>query len=237
MIREDSRHLERSTRRTAARSSVAVWLVRHGWPRLAVAGMVATSAAAGFGASQVLHDVGVTAMWVRYPLCVAAGYAVFLGMLGLCVRRAAHRITRHVERVRHDSARRQFRRNDHAPPQPLDEFLGDCLESAQHGDGGGDARASLLAVLGLTVVLICGYYIFTAPTLLSQVLVEGALVTALYRPTTRGPNTNWLTVALEETVLPAVMIALCLTVIGVVLRITAPEATNLVEVWRHVKAQ
>jgi hypothetical protein len=48
---------------------------------------------------------------------------------------------------------------------------------------------------------------------------------------------NWLTVALEETLLPAVMIAVCLTVIGAVLQVTAPEATHLAEVWRHLDAQ
>jgi hypothetical protein len=203
---------------------------------LAVAGVIAVSTAVAFGASLVLRDVGVTPMWVRYPLCVLLAYAVFLALLGLCVRRAAGRIRRHLERVRHDSTRRQFRRDDQAPPQPLDEFLGECLEGTQDG-GGGDARSYVLAVMGLTVVLICGYYVFTAPALLSQVVVEGALLTALYRPTTRGPDVHWLTVAVEETLLPALMIALCVTVIGTVFQITAPEASNLAEVLRHLEAR
>jgi hypothetical protein len=50
-------------------------------PRLQMALIVASAGAAGFFASVALLHLGLTALWLRYPMAAAAGYATFLLLL------------------------------------------------------------------------------------------------------------------------------------------------------------
>jgi hypothetical protein len=60
-------------------------LLRRGLPRFEMTVIVAGTGLAGFAASVVLLDAGISSMAMRYPLSVAIAYVVFLGLLRLWV--------------------------------------------------------------------------------------------------------------------------------------------------------
>lgn len=62
-------------------------LQRRASPRLHMLALVTATGAVGFGASFLLLHAGLTSMVVRYPLALAVGYAAFLGLVGLWLRR------------------------------------------------------------------------------------------------------------------------------------------------------
>ncbi len=118
MIRENCNHLNRHSRRFAVRTSVAIWLLRFRYPRLAIAAALLLASGVGFGTSYLLSRLGMSAMWLRYPIAFLASYFAFLCVLGMLATRAAHflRADRYVSR---DSRRRQFRSDDSVLPERI----------------------------------------------------------------------------------------------------------------------
>ena len=174
-------------------------------------------------------------MWLRYPLALAAAYGLFLTLLGWQSKRVARLITCHVDHVKRDSARRQFQRDDGPQAPDASDFV-DPICNALRDSVRQDARALpvvFIALLATTIILICIYFIWTAPLLLSELVVEGGLLASLYRPSARGTDADWLTIALEKTALPAVFMAVSLFFIALSFQIHAPQATTIVDVWRQ----
>jgi hypothetical protein len=240
VISETSDHLQHSSRRFAARASVALSVQRRGYPRLAVACALTASAAIGLGCSIGLRHCGLIAMWLRYPLALAASYIVFVALLGMFVRRAARRLLEDQDQIRRDALRLQFHRNDSELPDP-NALLDNVSEAAREaGRQEVDPRAAplfLMLLLSITVILVCVYYIWMAPVLLADVAVEGALVGWLYRPRFRASGSGWRQVAFEQTGVPAFLLALAFAATGVGFQLYAPQATTVAEVWQHVLQQ
>lgn len=231
--------LERSSRRFAVRTAIAFWLRRTGWPRLAVFAVVVLCSASGLGVSRLLRDWGVMAMWLRYPLAWGAAYGAFLMLVGALTSRAARRVKAASNPVRRETVRRQHHNRD-CRPRELSEVLDDCFERAREVERhlAHDQNALLgiaILVMSLTIVVVGVYYVWTAPTLIAELAVEGGLVAWLYRPISRGPRAHWLTVALEKTAIPALMIALVLCLCGVSFQFAAPNATSIVETVDQVR--
>jgi hypothetical protein len=205
-----------------------------------MAAVLTLAAVVGVSCSITLQFCGLSAMWLRYPLALATAYAAFLALLGVLVGRAARKLTGQCHHLRHDALRRQYRKGEPAPPE-LADFLDQFSDGMQ--DSGREVRdpraipAFVALWLSITVVLICIYFVWMAPVLLAQLIAEGALITSLYRPLARGLDPHWLSVALEETGGPTVIMAACLALTGVCFQLHAPAATNIVDVWRSVAQQ
>jgi hypothetical protein len=239
MLREDSRHLQRHSRRFAVRAAVAEWLTQRTWSRLTMAAVVALCTAVGISTSIGLRQIGLTSMGLRFPAAFAVSYSLFLFLLGLMVFRATNRIYAHQERLFRESQRHQCFSTS-TGRRDLGEVSTDCfapLRNAQNGNQDPRAIAGiLLFMLAATIVLICVYFVCVAPTFLAELIVEGACLAGLYRPRDRLAPFQWYPVALEQTVLPALAMAACFMVVGLSLQLSVPRAETVVDVWEHAAA-
>jgi hypothetical protein len=134
-----------------------------------------------------------------------------------------------------------------APPAPLASYAQQApaaVRSASAGgkSGGGsgfsfdfdlDEPAALLVLVALAVlaVAVLGaafYVLWTAPVLLAEVLVDGLLLTGLYRRLrkTEEPG-HWVFAAIRRTWIPAVIVALLFSFAGYLLQEAAPEARSI----------
>jgi hypothetical protein len=117
----------------------------------------------------------------------------------------------------------------------FDELVDGVTDGARECEFPRDPRAIPAIVtlfLAITVVLICIYFISVAPALLAELVAEGGLVAWLYRPKRFGPESRWLTVAIEQTGVAAVALAAAYLGCGIVFQLWAPDATSIVEVWQ-----
>src|ERR1041384_7449317 len=65
-------------------------LMRRGLPRVLMSLILAATGAAGFLVSFALLHMGVTRMWLRYPVAVLAAYGVFLFLLRVWLHLQRH---------------------------------------------------------------------------------------------------------------------------------------------------
>ena len=234
MIAENCDHLQRCSRRFAVRAGIAEWMTRRGYPRLAMAGALALSGLAGAAASVQLHRWGLSAMWLRYPVAFAAAYAVFVVALGRMALAVSRRLERYRKQVRGASNRHQIRSNPD-DSRGFDELVRGLEEGMREQQADPRALPAYLTILlALTVALVCVYFIWMAPILLAELIAEGALIGWLYRPMWRGPRPHWLQVAIEQTGMPAVLVALSFAATGLGFQLYAPRAETAGEVWQQM---
>jgi hypothetical protein len=95
-------------------------------------------------------------------------------------------------------------------------------------------------LLVIAVVAILGglfatlYVIYIAPALLAEILVDGVLVTGLYKQLKKIEQRHWLRAAVRRTLLPAILATILFTVAGYAMQKAVPEAHSIGEVWKHV---
>lgn len=110
------------------------------------------------------------------------------------------------------------------------------------GGAGLDLDLDELWFLVLALIAICGaliaslYVVFIAPALLAEILVDGLLVTTLYKRMKNVEQRNWLRSALAKTWLPLTFVVLFFIVAGYFLQKAAPDAHSIGGVWTSVTA-
>ncbi len=228
-------------------------LERDAWPRVQMALLVALTGAAGFLASFALLHAGLDAMWLRYPLAVGIAYAVFLLLLWLWLRTRAEDYADlplpsegsaaepGAASGAPDVALRSGGGGDFggggasagfdapASPGPLDDGLSFAGDAA---DEWAVPLALLLLVLGLALSSL--YVVYSAPVLMAELLLDGALATTLYRRLRVLETRHWLQTALRRTALPFGLTAAFLGAAGWAFHALAPQACSLGEVLRSL---
>src|SRR5260370_34195886 len=175
MVRDDCTHLQRHSRRFAARAGVAAWILQHDWPRTAMTVVITASVAVWFGLSEGLRWCGVSAMWLRYPVALVPAYALLLIILGLLARDTGRRLDSRRELLRRHSLRHQWHSEERDELTKFNDFVDDFSEGmrqADHGDGGAALPVALMMMLSATVVLVCTYFIWMAPIIIGELVVE-----------------------------------------------------------------
>ncbi len=143
-----------------------------------------------------------------------------------------------------------------APPAPLASYAQQApaaVRSASAGgkSGGGsgfsfdfdlDEPGALLVLLALLIlaVAVLGaafYVLWTAPVLLAEVLVDGLILTGLYRRLrkTEEPG-HWVFAAIRRTWIPALIVAALFSLSGHLLQKAVPEARSIGPAIRAVTA-
>jgi len=206
--------------------------------------MVLATACAGFLCSVILLRFGVTVMWLRYSLAVMGAYGVFLGLIyvWLLVAQDAFRVEVHVDAV--DA----LDGVDFAGGLSLPAPEPSVLEAPSSGGGSGGPDPSLdldgeglivVAVVAVTVgvaVVASVYVILQAPTLLAEVLLDGALSFGLYRRLRSLERRHWLESAVIRTRFPVFWVLLFFFIAGLVMQAYAPEAVSIGGVWARLQA-
>jgi uncharacterized membrane protein len=129
--------------------------------------------------------------------------------------------------------------------------------SVSSGGGGGGGAGDLLSgldfdvdsegcvffLLALALILagVCAslYVVYAAPLLLAEILVEGVLLSGLYRGmkrARRGGEGDWLGAALRRTWLPVLLTLLTFASAGYLLGRAAPRARSIGEAFRMVSS-
>lgn len=233
-------------------------LLRHGLPRLQMSILLALTGASGFLTSFLLLKSGVVSMALRYPVAVMVAYGVFLLLLRiwLALQRDGWRdvvdipdadmVELALDGVTSlgKGAGEGFSggggsfggagstANFHAPA-PLSSGGGEGSGLGFDLDFDVDEPAALLALLALLIlaVVVMGaavYVLWTAPVLLAEMLVDGLIMTGLYR---RLRNTeepaHWLLGAVRRTWIPALAVAILFSFAGHLLQKAVPEARSI----------
>lgn len=205
---------------------------RHSFPRLILALLLIAAGFCGFGLSALLLRMGVEQMGIRYPAGVIGGYAAFLLLLRMWVA---------WERRRFDPDNREFQDALREEPQePAFAFKPskrsswtDAIDLPSSGWDDGCLPALLIAaVLGL-VVLAC-LAIGGASVLISEVFIDIVLTGILYRKLRHAADGHWLGTAVRQTWVFVLGAAVCLSVIGFVLAISAPGAETIGQAVRQI---
>lgn len=117
------------------------------------------------------------------------------------------------------------------------EATGDGVGSLLDGIDLDEGLWIALVIVVLTGALLAALYVvYIAPVLLAEVLVDGVLVTGLYRRVKKADQRHWLRTAVRKTLLPAIIVAVCFAVAGYAMEQIAPEARSVGEVWRYAQS-
>ena len=135
---------------------------------------------------------------------------------------------------------------------PACDAGGATVGGSSGGGGGSDLLSGLdiadadegcvffLLALALIVAgtLAALYVVYAAPVLLAEILVEGVLLSGLYRGMrkVRRGGGNWLGAAVRRTWLPVLLTLLTFAAAGYFLQRAAPRARSIGEAWRMVNS-
>ncbi|MBA2341523.1 MAG: hypothetical protein H0V88_14135, partial [Pyrinomonadaceae bacterium] len=92
----------------------------------------------------------------------------------------------------------------------------------------------VVAILGSLVAAF--YVVYIAPALLAEILVDGLLMTGLYKRLKGIEQRHWLRAAIRRTLLPVLLVATLFTIAGYAMQRAAPEARSIGDVWEHIRA-
>ncbi len=132
-----------------------------------------------------------------------------------------------------------------SPQLPSNDGFADASGSDSFGELGSAADVAeaeelviplLVIALAMGLALSSFYVIYSAPTLLAELLLDGALSATLYRCLRGIERRHWVATALRKTVLPFVLTGLLLVGAGWGLQSVAPGARSVGEAFRHISA-
>jgi hypothetical protein len=189
--------------------------------------IVLATGACGFLFSFILLRLGLETMWIRYPVAVGLAYLVFFLLLRLWL------VFGGVPLSGSDVL--------DAADVSLDiaSTVGEVGSGTAEGASASDAASALdaaefwplVAIAGLLGgIIACLYVIYTAPSLLAEVVVDGALVSALYSRLKKGECPHWVYGAIRRTWVPALVAAIFFGVAGFALAKAVPGAHSIGEV-------
>jgi hypothetical protein len=119
-----------TVQREHAIQSVRTSLVRRSSPRMHMLGLVVVTGGVGFLASYTLLHAGLTSMALRYPIAAGIGYAAFLGLVRLWLRR--YRVT-----AKATSKKSRYDFDLDVTEIPLDQLFSSAPDAADAFDGFG----------------------------------------------------------------------------------------------------
>ena len=228
-------------------------LLRKSRPRFQVSLILSLTGLAGFLTSFSLLHLGVPWMWLRYPLAILFAYCVFLLLLSLWLW--LQRRTLNV-----DSSVLDFISSGETGDEESLHFGGGDSGGGGAGGSWGESVSSsspvssgcsssngvgfdldleegwliIIAIVAVVGGLIASFYvIYIAPSLLAEILVDGALMAGLYKRVKHIEPRHWLRAAVRRTFLPAMLVAIFFTVAGYSLQRAVLDAHSIGEVWNQ----
>jgi hypothetical protein len=114
------------------------------------------------------------------------------------------------------------------------------LESLKIGDAAGVVAEAEEFAIPLAIAFFVGalllsslFIVYTAPTLMAEVLLDAVLAAGLYRRLRGIDRRHWLETAIRHTIWPFVLTALCLAAAGWAMASYAPGAESIGDVLLH----
>lgn len=237
-------------------------LERRGSPRAEMAVIALCTGTAGFLASWGLLQFGLERIWFRYLLALFAAYVVFFALVRLWLYLHSRRARSIDFDDLVDPIEGVLEAALSDPPDAGGglgsggEFGGGGASATFDGSQEAAVPGRVLSnvrpsapdlfdadevVLPLVIVaalagalLASGWVVYSAPGLLAELLLDGALVGGLYRRLRSGRPEDWLTIALRKTLLPFLVTGALVLFAGWFMQSRLPEAHSLGDVMRHL---
>jgi hypothetical protein len=208
---------------------------------------------AGFLSSFSLLHLGVVGMGLRYPIAILISYGVFLLLLRLWLWANGRHLNLDLDPSNLDflPSRQLAGESFHfgggsdfggagAGGSWGDSAVSSSASAASDGiDVGFDLEELWLVVIALVAMgagLIATLYIvYIAPVLLAEILVDGVLMVGLYRRIRGVERRHWLRAAVRQTLLPALIVAVCFAAGGYALQKAVPQARSIGDVWKQIR--
>jgi hypothetical protein len=211
--------------------------IAKGYPRLLVLFILLLSGLAAFAFSAGTLRLGFEQMGPRYFFATLVGYTAFLLLIRIWI--AFHR--------------REWDPDFDIPDVPSGSSGPDRAAFSGGDSGGAGASGSwglpddhgglgidvpdaddawplvIAAVVVLGSVVAMFYVVYAAPALLAEIALDAALVTGIYRKLRKQDARYWLASALRRTWMPAAIVAVCVSLVGVALQWAAPSARSIGE--------
>jgi len=211
---------EKSALRIRTQAALEQYFQRHSSPRLFLSFLLGLTGLVGFGISIGLLRIGISEMWIRYPISVLGAYGAFLGFIRVWVA---------LERSRFDP--REFK----APATGNRNGRGinwlDGLDPGCFFDAEG-----LLVVAVVVLIISLFVAVIDGPALLAEVFLDTFLVSALYRRLRIAAKEHWLGTAIRRTWHLAIVTALLLSIIGAILQNLSPGSRTIGPAIQHLFA-
>jgi hypothetical protein len=223
--------------RQRARMGLEAYFRRHSFPRTALAIVLVITGLFGFLVSFGLLHLGLREMWMRYPMAVFAAYGLFLGLLRGWVELERARFRPQPEEIEGLlEGKEENNPGDHYSSSSHSSWL-DGLDAPDFTDI--DAEGCLFGILfgvaaGLIAVVVVS--LINAPGLISEVFIDGFLVSVLYRRLKSAERENWLGTAVRKTFKLVLLTAILMAIGGGCLQALAPGAHSIgpaIEKIRH----
>lgn len=251
--------------RRALVQKLRIALERRSSPRVEMALIALCTGASGFLISFCLLRFGLERIWLRYLVAIFAAYFVFFCLLRLWLHLHGRRIRMEDAPDPSDGLDLGDALLDFRPLRPGFEggggqFGGAGASSALDGpriapavlaESQSDAASSsdlfdadeavavvpLLLVAALASALVASVWVvYLAPTLLAELLIDGALVGGLYHRIRRESSGSWLFTALRNTALPFAATCLVFVLAGWFVQFMVPEADSIGDAVRYLQA-
>lgn len=97
----------------------------------------------------------------------------------------------------------------------------------------GLALVVVLIILALVLSALI-YVVWIAPILLAELVIDAAVVGALYKPVKNIERRHWLITALKKTGIPAIFVVLLFTAAGFVMEAANPDAATIGQFLRSI---
>lgn len=230
-------------------------LLATSFPRLHMMLILALAAVGAFLTSASLVALGSSSMGLRYALAVVGGYLSFLAFVRVWIAYQTRNWSFGRHRTE-DIGSIDVGNVDLPDLSALGELgsaadggfsgggggfggggasgsFGDAADGASGvldgvGDGDGEGVAILIAVVALLGgVIALGFVVYSSPLMLAEVLLDVAVVGALYRKNQRHERGHWAAGVLRRTYKPALVLAFFAAVFGFAVQSLAPEQRTL----------
>jgi hypothetical protein len=226
-------------------------LVRKSYPRLHASFILLLTGLAGFLASFGLLHLGMSSMWLRYPLAILFAYCVFLILLRLwlsLIPRTSHDLDVDVVETTIDVAS-EFTyggggssSEESVSAVTSTNSLSTVTSTNSSGSTGfsfdldlEEAWLIVIAIAALIGGLIATFYVvYIAPALLAEVLLDGMLMAGLYKRVKSIEHRHWLSSALRQTAVAVIVVVVFFTLAGFAMQKVAPAARSIGEVWEYI---
>jgi hypothetical protein len=230
-------------RRTPLRNALEKYFGKRSAPRLALSLVLLLTGMVGWLISYALLKLGLSQMWLRYPLAVIGGYSFFLALLRLWVEIEKRRFDPALLAVRplgHPDEEDQDRAGETGESMVVDlagrtssswlDWLDFDLDFDLDAEGClvGLLFGAILAAAVAVVLAIAG-----APSLVAEVFLDAFLMAGLYRRLRRARRERWLGAAVRKTWRTALIVAVALSLAGGCLGMLAPGAHSIGPAWHR----
>lgn len=235
------------SRRERALQLVRRQLGRSSSPYLLLLLVLTATGLSGFLASVLLRYAGLNSMALRYPVCVALAYLVFLFQLFLYVLYHRRRMpspsqtsssTAEAAELALEVAEERVEASpllpfslaqSNAEGKPGLDLLKGEGEGASSDDVGAILVLIVLVVLVLVAVVTSFMVLVEAPILLAELLVDGVLMAGMARRVRSANPRDWVFSVIRRTWFPAGLVAMVFALGGFLLESLTPGATTMLE--------